>query len=166
MQLYDYIHVQKEVSYYHKDADYIHTYIHILYLNDGTEPACVADVLEPNWHVSLPLSLVGIERIDEHAHHGHAHPRHVGVVVSYACLKSSAGRHVRYGSTEFNRSRYSRKTWWGIKFGGLVVYTTTAKLKSTKTSYSHIYTCIWRSHTEPPNLNPPIFFFFELNRQI
>ena len=44
------------------------------------------------------------------------------------------------------------------KFGGelnLAVYTTTAKLKSAKISYSHIY--VWRSRTEPPNLNPPIF---------
>ena len=45
---------------------------------------------------------------------------------------------------------YSRKIWRGIKFGGLAVYTTTAKLKSAKISYSHIY--IWRSRTEPPNL--------------
>ena len=41
------------------------------------------------------------------------------------------------------------------KFGGLAVYVTTAKLKSAKISYSHIY--IWQSHTEPPNLNPLIF---------
>ena len=32
---------------------------------------------------------------------------------------------------------YSRKIWWGIKFGGWVVYITTAKLRSTKISYSH-----------------------------
>ena len=50
---------------------------------------------------------------------------------------------------------YSRKIWRGIKFGGLAVYITTAKLKSAKISYSHIY--VWRSHTKPPNLNPPIF---------
>ena len=36
---------------------------------------------------------------------------------------------------------YSQKFWQGIKFGGLVVYIATAKLKFTKTSYSHIY--IW-----------------------
>ena len=48
------------------------------------------------------------------------------------------------------------------KFGGelnLAVWRsiiTTAKLKSAKISYSHIY--VWRSRTEPPNLNPPIFF--------
>ena len=41
------------------------------------------------------------------------------------------------------------------KFGGLAVYITTAKLKSAKISYSHIY--VWRSRTEPPNLNLPIF---------
>ena len=41
------------------------------------------------------------------------------------------------------------------KFGGLAVYITTAKLKSGKISYLHIY--VWRSRTEPPNLNPPIF---------
>ena len=45
---------------------------------------------------------------------------------------------------------YSRKIWRGIKFGGLVVYITTAKLKSTKLFYSHIY--IWRSRTELPSL--------------
>ena len=37
------------------------------------------------------------------------------------------------------------------KFGGLAVYVTTAKLKSTKISYSHIY--VWQTCTEPPNLN-------------
>ena len=52
---------------------------------------------------------------------------------------------------------YSRQIWQRIKFGGLVVYITTAKLKSAEISYSHIYMYIWRSHTEPPNLNPPIF---------
>ena len=50
---------------------------------------------------------------------------------------------------------YSRKIWRRIKFGSLAVYITTAKLKSAKISYSHIY--VWRSRTEPPNLNPPIF---------
>ena len=35
------------------------------------------------------------------------------------------------------------------KFGGLAVYITTAKLKSAKISYLHIY--VWRSHTELPN---------------
>ncbi|MCG8621854.1 MAG: hypothetical protein MJE68_07650 [Proteobacteria bacterium] len=50
---------------------------------------------------------------------------------------------------------YSRKIWRGIKFGGLAVYITTAKLKSAKISYLHID--VWRSHTEPPNLNPPIW---------
>ena len=33
---------------------------------------------------------------------------------------------------------YSRKIWRGIKFGGLAVDVTTAKLKSAKISYSHI----------------------------
>ena len=42
---------------------------------------------------------------------------------------------------------YSRKIWRGIKFGGLAVYTTTAKLKSAKISYSRIY--VWRSCTKP-----------------
>ena len=46
---------------------------------------------------------------------------------------------------------YSRKIWQGIKFGGLAVYFATAKLKSASISFSHIY--IWRSLTEPPNLN-------------
>ena len=52
---------------------------------------------------------------------------------------------------------YSRKILRGIKFGGLAVYMyiATAKLKSAKISYSHIY--VWRSCTEPPKLNPPIF---------
>ena len=44
---------------------------------------------------------------------------------------------------------YSRKILRGIKFGGLVVYITTAKLKFP--------TFIWRSCTKLPNLNPPIF---------
>ena len=52
---------------------------------------------------------------------------------------------------------YSRKIWRGIKFGGLAVYITTAKLKFAKLSYSHIHVYVWRSRTEPPNLNPPIF---------
>ena len=36
---------------------------------------------------------------------------------------------------------YSWKIWWRIKFGSfkLAVYITTAKLKSAKISYSHIY---------------------------
>ena len=38
---------------------------------------------------------------------------------------------------------YSRKIWRGIKLGGLVIYITTAKLKSAKISYSYIY--VWRS---------------------
>ena len=54
------------------------------------------------------------------------------------------------------RIPYSRKIWQGIKFGGLAVYITTAKLKSAKISYSHIY--VWRSRNEPPNLNPATFF--------
>ena len=41
------------------------------------------------------------------------------------------------------------------KFGGLAVYIITAKLKSAKVSYSHIY--VWRSRTEPPNLYPLVF---------
>ena len=41
------------------------------------------------------------------------------------------------------------------KFGGLAVYVTTAKLKSAKISYSHIY--VWQSCTQLPNLNPLIF---------
>ena len=50
---------------------------------------------------------------------------------------------------------YSRKYWRGIKFGGLAVWFATAKLKSANISYLHIY--VWRSLTEPPNLNSPIF---------
>ena len=41
------------------------------------------------------------------------------------------------------------------EFGGLVVCFATAELKSANISYSHIY--VWRSLTEPPNLNSPIF---------
>ena len=41
---------------------------------------------------------------------------------------------------------YSRKIWWGIKFGNLTVYITTAKLKSAKIFYLHIY--VWRSRTQ------------------
>ena len=54
-----------------------------------------------------------------------------------------------------NHLPYSWKIWRGIKFGGLLVYITTAKLKSAKISYSHIY--VWQSCTEPPNLNQLIF---------
>ena len=52
---------------------------------------------------------------------------------------------------------HSRKIWRGIKFGNLVVYITTAKLKFAKISYAHIYMYVWQSRTEPPNLNPLIF---------
>ena len=52
------------------------------------------------------------------------------------------------GPTYHNIILYSQKIWRGIKFGGLAVYITTAKLKSAKISYSHIY--VWRSRTEPP----------------
>ena len=41
---------------------------------------------------------------------------------------------------------YSRKIWWGIKFGGLAVYHNNRQLKSAKISYSHIY--VWQSRTE------------------
>ena len=59
----------------------------------------------------------------------------------------------------------SRKFWWGIKFGSLVVYVTIAKLKSAKISYSDIY--VWRSRTELPNLNIlAIVIWARLNRQI
>ena len=49
------------------------------------------------------------------------------------------------------------------KFGGelnLAVWRfapTTVKLKSANISYTHIHVYAWRSRTEPPNLNPPIF---------
>ena len=39
----------------------------------------------------------------------------------------------------YRRIPYSRKIWQGIKFGSLAVYITTAKLKSAKMSYLHIY---------------------------
>ena len=38
---------------------------------------------------------------------------------------------------------YSQKIWREIKFGGLVVYITIAKLKSAKISYSYIYIYIY-----------------------
>ena len=44
---------------------------------------------------------------------------------------------------------YSWKIRREIKFGSLAVYVTTAKLKSAKLSYSHI----WRTCTELPNSN-------------
>ena len=40
---------------------------------------------------------------------------------------------------------YSWKYWRGIKFGGLAVYITTAKLKSAKISYSRICDQIWEN---------------------
>ena len=49
---------------------------------------------------------------------------------------------------------YSQKIWWGIKFGGLVVCLSNRQIKIRQISYSHIY--VWRSHTELPNLYPPI----------
>ena len=47
---------------------------------------------------------------------------------------------------------YSRKIWRGIKFGGLVVYVKTAKLKSAKFCYVRMY--VWRYRTISPNLIP------------
>ena len=52
---------------------------------------------------------------------------------------------------------YSRKYWWGLKFGSLAAGEATVKLKSTNISYTQIY--VWQYRTEPPNLNPPIFLF-------
>ena len=45
---------------------------------------------------------------------------------------------------------YSRKSWW---FGGP---SATAKLKSAKNPYSHVY--VWRFHSESPNLNSANIF--------
>ena len=42
----------------------------------------------------------------------------------------------------FNYYRIAGKFGGGIKFGGLAVYITTAKLKSNKISYSYIYIII------------------------
>ena len=49
---------------------------------------------------------------------------------------------------------YSRKIWWGIKFGGLVIYSNNSQIKIHQISYSHRY--IWQSRNELPTLNPPI----------
>ena len=65
-------------------------------------------------------------------------------------FKAHWGKNVQHSSC----IPYSRKIWWGIKFGGLAVYIK-IKLKSAKISYSHIY--VWRSRTKPPSLNLPIF---------
>ena len=76
-------------------------------------------------------------------------------------------RHQPPPQEQMNNTPYSRKIWRGIKFGGLAVYITTAKLKPAKISYSHIY--VWQSRTEPPNLNQPIYSSnsdLGLNRQI
>ena len=51
---------------------------------------------------------------------------------------------------------YSQKIWRGIKFDSLAVCLSTAKLKPDNISYLHIH--VWQSLTEPPNLNPPIYF--------
>ena len=40
---------------------------------------------------------------------------------------------------------YSRKIWWGIKFGSLAVRKRTAKFV--------IYRCLWSKGHKPPNLN-------------
>ena len=66
---------------------------------------------------------------------------------------SGPGNSSSHGNRTSLYHNYSRKIWQGIKFGSLAVYSTTAKLKSAKISYSHIY--VWRSRTEPLNLNPP-----------
>ena len=47
---------------------------------------------------------------------------------------------------------YSRKIWWGIKFGGLAVYITITKSKNFLL-HSHIILYVWRSRTEPPSAN-------------
>ena len=39
----------------------------------------------------------------------------------------------------------------------------TAKLKSAKISYLHIY--VWRSRTKPPNLNPPVCLQWQFGTQ-
>ena len=49
---------------------------------------------------------------------------------------------------------YSWKIWRGIKFGGLAVCLSTAKLKSAKLFSTCMYVRWY--HTIPPNLNPPI----------
>ena len=51
---------------------------------------------------------------------------------------------------------YSRKFWWGIKFGGLAMAPSTAKLKSA--IFFPVCTCmyVWRYRTISLNLNPPI----------
>ena len=59
---------------------------------------------------------------------------------------------------------YSRKTWRGIKFGGLAVQLAIAKLKSANISYLHIL-YVWQSLTEPPNLNLPIFLQWRFRAQ-
>ena len=46
--------------------------------------------------------------------------------------------------------------WWSTR--------ATAKLKSAKISYSHIY--IWRSCTKPPNLNLPIHMQWQFGTQL
>ena len=67
---------------------------------------------------------------------------------TYICRATLGGAEVN-GSTDIviegismlsinNVILYSRKIWRGIKFGGLAVYITIAKLKSAKISYSHI----------------------------
>ena len=60
------------------------------------------------------------------------------------------------GSDTARSIPYSRKIWRGIKFGGLAVRLATAKLKSAKMSYSHIY--VWRPRSELPNLNSANIF--------
>ena len=69
--------------------------------------------------------------------------------------------YIKYRFTSCLRKRLGNYRIAG-KFGGelnLAVWRSTfatAKLKCANISYLHIY--MWRSRTEPPNLNPPIFF--------
>ena len=59
---------------------------------------------------------------------------------------------------------YSWKIWGELN---LVVWQSaraTAKLKFTNISCSYIY--IWRFHTEPPNLNPPIHLWWQFGTQL
>ena len=58
---------------------------------------------------------------------------------------------------------YSRKIWRELNLAVWRSSLATAKLKSANISYLHIY--VWRSLTEPPNLNPPIFLQWRFRAQ-
>ena len=70
----------------------LHTCIIHMYLNDSTEPACIADVLQAHWVVPLSLSLVRVERVDRDASEGETQLLQGTLTLSQTGLQSPATR--------------------------------------------------------------------------